>query len=78
MRPYLRAPATPSTGRVQTKQDKTLAPAGSKLRKRPRPPFLKSERVQEALAAMPGWRMLPGEEAITTHNGSLRWCHPVM
>jgi pterin-4a-carbinolamine dehydratase len=50
---------------MKTKQsDKTLIPADSQLRRPPRPTFLKSERVQEALATMPGWRMLPGEEAI--------------
>jgi len=45
-------------------KDKSLIPADSQLRRPPKPTFLKSERVQEELATMPGWRMLPGEEAI--------------
>lgn len=45
-------------------KDKSLIPADSQLRRPPRPVFLKSERVQEELATMPGWRMLPGEESI--------------
>lgn len=44
--------------------EKDLIPADSQLRRPPRPTFLKSERVQEELATMPGWRMLPGEEAL--------------
>lgn len=44
--------------------EKDLIPADSQLRRPPRPTFLKSERVQEELAKMPGWRMLPGEEAL--------------
>jgi pterin-4a-carbinolamine dehydratase len=45
-------------------KDRSLVPADSKLRRPPRPTFLKSERVQEELATMPGWWMLPGEESI--------------
>lgn len=44
--------------------NQSLVPVDSQLRRPPRPTFLKSERVQEELATMPGWRMLPGEESI--------------
>jgi hypothetical protein len=41
---------------------------GVELRRPPRPPLLKPERIQERLKALPSWRLMPGDEAI----GSLR------
>lgn len=50
-------------------QIKTLDVTGEmKLRRPPHATALKPERIQERLAALPGWRLMPGGDAI----GSLR------